>query len=544
MLEQYSLHAWLEKEQIKTDTGMPLDFREHAFMWDIYRDLSPRQVIMKAAQVTMSTCAILKAFWIAKHQRIDLIYTLPTDSDRNTFVGSKVNRLIMQNPILQSWVKDKDSIEQKQVGDNFVHFRGTWTQRAAIMVPSELNIYDEIDSSKQDTIEQYATRLQHSKRKWQWYFSHPSAPDFGVDRYWQKSDQKHWFISCGACHREQYLDWPDSVDKDRGIYVCKFCGSELSDDMRRKGRWLRRKGTESAQYSGYWIPLLICPWVPASEIVGYYKDKSEEYFYNKVLGKPFVGAGNKLTWESFAQNLSGKARAPGRDARVVVGVDTGLHLDYVMGDEKGLFFHGATTSYKELDEVMDRWPFAISIVDAGGDLIGSRAFYERWPGRVFLCHLTGDRKTKELVQWKEGEEYGNCLVDRYRIIQFVVDEFGAGRIPVHGGADDWQDYFQDWRNLTRIKVLNPVTGETMGYKWVRSGRDHKALATCFWRVGMDKYGWGGGEILGEKPVIVAPAGPALGPDETIIPVTPDGRHPFAATIDYLREGETDDWRDT
>jgi len=218
-LEQISVHAWLHNNEIKTDTGIPLDFKDHGYMWDIYSDLSPKQAIIKAAQITMSTCASLKAFWIAKNLGFDLIYTLPTESDRNSFVGGKVNRIIAQNPILQEWTKDKDSIEQKQVGDQLIHFRGTWTQKAAIMVPSDLNIYDEVDASKQDILEQYATRLQHSKHKYEWFFSHPSAPGFGVDRYWQRSNQRHWFIKCDCGHR-QYLSWPESIDLVREVFQC------------------------------------------------------------------------------------------------------------------------------------------------------------------------------------------------------------------------------------------------------------------------------------------------------------------------------------
>ncbi len=152
-LERDSIHAWIDNNNIKTDTGLPLDFKDHSFIWDIYSDFSPKQVWMKAAQITASTCATLKSFFIAKNKRMDLIYTLPTEADRNIFVGGKVNRIIAQNPILQRWTKDKDSIEQKRVGDNFIHFRGTWTQKAAIMIPSDLNIYDEVDASKQDVIE-------------------------------------------------------------------------------------------------------------------------------------------------------------------------------------------------------------------------------------------------------------------------------------------------------------------------------------------------------------------------------------------------------
>lgn len=520
-LEKISVHAFIDKYDIKTDTGVPLDFFDHQFVWDIYSDFSPKLCIMKAAQVTMSTCAILKVLWAVKNKGIDAIYTLPTADDRNVFVGGKVNRLISQNPTLQEWTKDKDSVEQKQIGNNIVHFKGTWTEREAIMNPSDWNIHDEIDSSKQQIIEQMETRLQHSKLRWMHLFSHPSAPDYGVHKYWQLSDQKHWFITCPSCKDEHYLRWPESINQEKEVFVCIKCGFELSDDARRRGKWVKK--FKDREWSGYWVSLLMCPWVSAKQILEYYRTKSPDYFWNKVLGLPYVGAGNKLTWESFIQNIAPKY-VPDESEEVVLGIDTGLKLDYVMGDRYGLFHHATADSYDELDKHMERWPRAIAVIDAGGDLIGSRKFYERWRGRVFLCYSTADRKQNELFEWGEGDKYGQVRIDRNRTIQLVVDEFGDKRIPVHGEPDDWSDYWQDWKNLTRIAVTDPVTGEHKGYKWVRSGRDHKALSTIYWRVGMDKYGWGGAQVA-ERRVEV---------DETKDPLIEE-------TLRQLKEG-VDDWR--
>ena len=45
--EQYadlSIYGFLEQYAITNDQGIPLDFRDHAFMWDIYGDWSPRIV--------------------------------------------------------------------------------------------------------------------------------------------------------------------------------------------------------------------------------------------------------------------------------------------------------------------------------------------------------------------------------------------------------------------------------------------------------------------------------------------------------------------
>ena len=538
-LSKISILAWLIENNIKTEQGKLLDLRDHFYMVDIYNDFSPKQVWMKGAQVTASTCATLKAIWLAWAKKIDIVYLLPTEADRNIFVGGKVNRIIAQNPVLQGLIRDKDSIEQKQIAQQIIHFRGTFSKKSAIMVPSDLNIADEVDSSKQDVIELYASRLQHSSYRWQWFFSHPSASGYGVDKYWQISDQKHWFIKCPHCLEEHYLSWPESIDIEKEIYVCKLCGGELSDDIRRKGRWVKK--FNNREYSGYWIPLLIVPKISAKQICAYYRDKPADYFYNMVLGLPYVGSGNKLTWELFAQNITGKSYTPTDKEQIVIGIDTGLKLDYVIGDANGLFYQSVTEDYEELDGLMRRWPRAVAVIDAGGDLIGSRKFYEKWTGRVFLCFLQGDRKTKEIADWKEGEEYGVVRVDRNRIIQMTVDEFSSRTIKVHGATDDWNSYWQDWNNLTRIKIYDPVTGEMKGYKWIRSGRDHLALATIFWRVGMDKYGWGGAEFIGDKRIIEAPYAPEIKPDNTIQPGLITGEDPITATIRQLSEDD-DDWR--
>jgi len=140
---------------------------------------------------------------------------------------------------------------------------------------------------------------------------------------------------------------------------------------------------------------------------------------------------------------------------------------------------------------MQRWPKAIAIIDQGGDLIGCRKFAARWPGRVYLCLFSEDRKTKELVRWGKGDEQGAVTADRNRMIQLVVDEFSDARIPLQGDENDWHEYYLDWNNLSRIKTIDSITGAFKGFKWVRNGRDHLALATTYWRIGMMKFGWGG-----------------------------------------------------
>ena len=238
----------------------------------------------------------------------------------------------------------------------------------------------------------------------------------------------------------------------------------------------------------------------AKEIVAKFKhpDTTPEFFYTKILGLPFADGSSKLLRQSFFQNLTNQSWAPAKNERVIIGIDTGLRLDYVIGNKSGLFFHSDCTDYGDLDALMERWPRAIAVIDQGGDLIGSRKFFEKWTGRVFLCSLAGDRKTKELIKWGKGAEHGACTADRNRMIQLVVDEFRNKRVPVHGNESDWFEYWLDWNNLSKMKVLDPDTNQTKGYKWVRSGRDHRAMATVFWRVGMSRF-------AGMGSIIEAPA---------------------------------------
>lgn len=196
LLAEHDTDAWIDYHEITNEKGERIEWNNHQFLLDIYNDQSQNLIVMKPAQVGMSVLEILKNIHDAERQKMDIIYTLPTDKDVGVFVGGKVNRIIANNPHLEKLTADKDSIEQKQIGNSMVYFRGTWTAKAAIMVTADRLVHDEKDSSKQSVIADYQARLQHSKYKQTHVFSHPSVPNNGVDMEWKMSDQKEWFIVC------------------------------------------------------------------------------------------------------------------------------------------------------------------------------------------------------------------------------------------------------------------------------------------------------------------------------------------------------------
>ena len=508
-MKDLSIIAWMIENGMQNEKGEIINFTQHKFLYDIYRDWSPNQVCLKAAQVGMSTLEIFKMIFTAKTYGIDIIYTMPTDADVNVFVGGKVNRIIANNVTLQNLIKDKDTVEQKTIGKAMTYFRGTFTKRAAISISADVLIHDEEDFSDQEIIGDYDSRLQHSKYKWNWHFGHPSTNNVGVDKYWQKSDQKHWFVKCEKCNVENYLSWPESVDFEKQIYICRDCKSELSDDARRNGRWVQK--FLNKDFSGYWISLLMAPWIDAKYLIEKSVSHTEEYFTNRILGLPYVGGNNKVYEDDILGNLTGginNQRNP-----VVIGLDTGIEMHYVVGNDLGLFYYGKTKEYAEIERMLKRWDKSILVADQGGDLIGIRELREKYPSRVFLCHYRQDRKTMELVQWGKDKESGNVVVDRNRMLQLLIDEFKQKRIAIFGSKTDWWDFWLHWNNIYRVAEEDALGVER--YKWLRSWDDHLAHATLYWRVGLSKFMYGKGQLFGEQYEI-----------KTIPIVTPDQKQIF------------------
>ena len=479
-LESVSPYLYIYNNNILNEAGLPLEFRDREFMIDILEDMSPLQAILKAPQVGATVLETIKALWVAKYKRRDIIYTLPTAGDIVDMVGGKINRIIAQNPSLLEMVRDHDTIEQKQVGANIIYFRGTWTSKQAMMVSSQLNLHDEVDASNREVITQYETRQQASTNGWRWYFSHPSIVGAGIDAYWQKSDQKEWFVHCTFCDKWQFLEFPLNINQEKGIYICKFCQAEISDQQRRKGQW--RKRYPEAEYSGYHISQLICPWIPATKIIKDFKEKEPQYFHNFVLALPYADAQSKITLDTIKGLLTEENT---RKGRVLFGVDTGVKIRYNIGDQNGLFDTGECNNYEELQKICDRYKDWVMVVDQGGDIIGVRQFQENNQGRVFLCSFRQDKQSQNLIKWGEGEEFGRVACDRNRMIQLVVDEMNDKRIPLLGDLNKWWNF---WLHCSHI--FRTVEEDRLGnlvYVWQRSDRDDWFLAMVYYRIACERF---------------------------------------------------------
>lgn len=502
---------WVLKHEIRNEQGFPIEFEKRRYLWDIYNDLSPLQVVLKPPQVGMTVADTIKSFYVAKKLNRQIIYTLPTLSDVQDMVGGSINRIIAQNPILLEWIKDHDTIEQKSVGKSIIFYRGTFTEKQAMMIPSGLNIHDEVDASNAQVITQYENRLQAQEDGgWRWYFSHPSVAGFGVDVYWQQSDKKEWVITCRHCTKQQILVWPESINQDRGTYQCKYCLGTLEDAWRIRGDW---KPTAVGAFSGYHISQLMLYNKSAEDIITSFNDpqKNEQFFYNYVLGLPYVGSENKISSQTVLKNVVPEVNEQGD--RIIIGVDPGLPIYYSCMNKQGVFYYGSCSMndeqgkpqdpWNDIRKLLKRWLTSIVIVDGNADNTMQRRLQAEYPGRVYLCFYRKDRKSKEMISWGENDEIGTVRVDRNQYFQWMVEQLrDIGRIRLSGEVEEWIDWASHFDNVYReIKTVMEKPGKDVATNygveliWKRNGPDHYCHTLLYCLVGMEKFGNSSGTFI-------------------------------------------------
>lgn len=504
-IHRKNILTWIRENEIKNERGEIVEFEQHRFMQMLYTDLSPIQVIMKGSQIGASTMEILKVLHAARFWGINQIYTLPTSDDVFKFVPGKVNRIIDVNPCIKDGVdpKNVDAIEQKQFGKSFLYFKGTFTEREAIMLSSDRNIHDELDKSNPEVVRDYTSRMGYSKIRSQHFFSTPTIPDFGIHKLFEQSDQKYWRFNCPHCTFRQHMDWETNVDQERGIYICQKCKKEITpQEINDYGSWEARYPLRTV--SGYWISQLHCPWRTAADLIKERKDADDDtYFYNFVLGLPYLAADQKIPASLFLRNVVDK-EVDNFDEYNVMGIDTGKGTGKgnhaIIGNQKGIFWVGILQDH----EGNDRWQqaaelitfFNVRVVVIDGQPYTEEAFLlaKQFPYRVYLSWFKDDPKMLEVIRFfdeKENkdsdfEDEVKVYSSRTRIMDDTISALRRGDIKFAMPSDS--PTFKLLITHAQTMYARTVTDKLGQEKreWANTGPNDFWLALIYWHIALRK----------------------------------------------------------
>lgn len=493
-IEQFSFPIWLIKNGIKNEKNEQLEFNNHLFLYQIARDFSKKQVIKKAAQIGMSVLFNLKAFYMAKYGGMNLIYTMPSDSDVEEFAKTKTDRIFQSNECIRKYIK-VDNVTLKQIGERFLYFKGTRSKAAPISTTADALLHDELDRSDMNIVEIYQSRISASQHKYTWYFSNPSLTKVGVDLYWQQSDKHEWFITCTKCKDEQILSWEDNVDTENKIYVCRSCNAQLTDKDRKLGVW---KPTSQGEWRGYHVSQLMAPWVKVDDLIKQKEQQGIEYFRNFVLGEPYSPGDSIDFRQAIMDNWSAK---PLDNEPFFMGIDVGKEKHWVLGSQRGIFKIGVCESRQELESVIDKYN-PVVVIDSGPERTWVEEFRLKYP-KLFICFYQHDKNIAEMIRWggmkgsdEDKKNWGYVWIDRNRVIDLTVQKIASGELEFDLPREDLEKVIQHWENRTRIEE-EVKSLRTKRYIWDRTGPDHFAAACHFYVIATQRI---------MEPVIITPEG--------------------------------------
>lgn len=487
-LEASSVLAWITLNNFVNERNQSLEFVNHRFLIDYMSDDAPVIVTKKAAQIGMTVAETLKNIHLCAYREMNIIHTLQTSDVIQGFVAPKVNPIIEYNPLIKELNVGVASEGLKQFHHNFIYYRGAQSESQAINITADVLCADEFDRSNQKVMEIYQSRLDASEYKWRRYFSNPSAIGYGVDGLYQRSDQRHWFITCPHCSHASYIDFErgseDSnhfVNVDKSIYACGKCEKEIHNKDRINGEWVAKYPGRA--WHGYWVSQAMAPWVSAEDLVEKYSTNSIEYFNNFVLGKAYTPTDLIVSPETIYAATEPKIIPK---TNVAIGVDVGHIKHWVAGTPEGVFDFGTTPSWEEIEKIFLMYSRATMVIDAMPEFTIPKQLMEKYKGRVFICYYKEDTQNAGAIRFKTNNDYGVVHADRTKIFDLVATEINEKRLKFRTNPGKMAEYINHWSNIFRTTQIDSKGFEKGVWTHDASRPDHFPHATVYFRIALSK----------------------------------------------------------
>lgn len=468
------LWKWCATTPIILD-GKPFTFDRHEYLIEPYKDDHPDVTEEKAAQLGITTKAMLKALYGARYVGYKgILYLFPSRTDVLDFSKSRISPLIEDNPnSIGAWLKDTDSAGLKQVWNSFLYLRGMQSRVGLKSIPVDLLIFDEIDEAPQNAVDMAMERMAHSEFKEVKKLSNPTLPDYGIDAAFQETDQRYWLLRCQRCGEYTCLEdtFPDCLItvKNRVIRACQKCQGELNPSI---GQWVAKKPNVTDK-RGYHYSQLFSHYVDPADILHQFRTTNNlTDFYNLKIGNAYVEAENRLSIQEVLA-LCGSEGISSQDyGPCFMGVDQGKDLHVLIGkrhpSRAGQIIHvGIYKEWQEMDRLMKNFGVIRCVVDALPETRNARDFANRHKGKVFLNYYNEHQKGS--YAWNEKELIVSC--NRTESLDASHKEVVERDLVLPKDCEIVQEFSQHLHNVAKKLEEDEDTGSKR-YVYVKLGPDH------------------------------------------------------------------------
>jgi hypothetical protein len=464
-------HEWVQSVVLD---GMPFTYDRHEYLVEPYRDNHPYQVEEKAAQLGLTSKAMLRVIYGARYGGYrGILYLFPSKSDVTDFSKGRIDPLIDENPgTIGKWLKDTDSANIKKIWNCFLYLRGMKSRVGLKSIPVDYIAFDELDEAPQNSVDMAMERMGHSEFKRVAKLSNPTLPDYGIDKAFQETDQRYWLLKCKCgeytCLEDTFPDCLKTVN-GRVIRACQKCKNELNPSI---GQWVAKKPSITDK-RGYHYSQLFSHFVNPADILHQFRTTNNlTDFYNLKIGIAYVEAENRLSVEEVLALCGNEGVASSDPGPCSMGVDQGTDLHVVIGnrdyDRDGKLIHlGIYKDWQELDRLMNNFNVSRCVVDALPETRNARAFAERFKGKVYLNYYNQHQKGH--YSWNDKELIVSC--NRTESLDSSHKEIMDASIVFPKECEITRQFAKHLHNVAKKLQEDEDTGSKR-YIYVKLGADH------------------------------------------------------------------------
>jgi hypothetical protein len=506
--------AWITKFTYLNDERY--SFKDHEFQEVILRD--PARIVntQKCSQIGLSEATARWGVAVANMiPNFKVITTFPFSGDAEDFAKTRIDPFIASSPKLREAINPKlNNSSIKQFNGSLMYFRGTNGKTAAISIPADCIISDEIDRSDPHVLTQYQSRLTHSKWQLRRNFSTPTVPGHGIAKEMESSMRFKNLCKCNHCARWFLPDYFEHVkipDYDGNLRAitksnlsrlrwreaklhCPHCGAV--PDLGPKWReYVCENKDDKHEAHGYYVSPFDAPFVLGANGLGmvpFLIQTSTNYaryseFVNQNLGLAEEDSSEALTLAAINKALL----LPGVDLYSTnihaMGIDMGLTCYIVISrmDIEGnwLIVHRERCVISKLQErkleLQKLWRVAITVMDSQ-PFTDTVIQFQRADQNCFGAVYSNSKKLETFtVKMFEGDEEEGKLpihtvqINRDRMFDVMLGYFQRDAVTIAPmGAEEDELFTKHCLDMRRVQVFDEH--QELTWQWVKSstGQDH------------------------------------------------------------------------
>lgn len=514
-LESYRLNnlsEYIEKNVVLD--GKPYSFKNYEFQRPILNDTSPISMVVKLAQIGLSTLSYAHALsCCAINKHWGYAYIFPKQGDATKACATRINPMIAESPNIARLVNfNVDSTELKQIGSSFLYFRGTMSDTAALSISLDFITVDEYDRCDQLVAAQYVSRLQGKGTKMRRLFSTPTFDNFGIMKEAKTAKRYRHVASCARCNHKwlpsYHLDVKipgydrplNEINKQNikdvrwqeAAWVCPKCGRNPNFDASRL-EWVLENSGENYEANCWFISPATAHKVLAPS---YLVNVSTQYgtyaeFTNQGLGEPVTESNDNILESDVTKAFVQADLSDG--SLTVLGADMGL-LCYVTiarraSDGTLLILHRENVPLAIFEtrrrELCAQFKVVVSVHDVQPyvDVIQRITDYDpNAYGAVFTTSKHSEMYT--VVQKEADKEEGKLNVRRVNVnrtaaLDRVMSDLKEARIVIKKQEENFDSaYVAMLTNMKRTQIYDK-SGDLL-FTWQKTdGVDHAHFSLLY-----------------------------------------------------------------